>query len=156
MFGACVNAPVLQVNDDFYEDLDYQTTNALLDSMETGVPLPSGSVIDHRDQSQAGQPRLPRSNLEKLLLVRKKSGGRPMLNDTDRIFTNICGWGDDCKAPRPVEIGIKLQTACSLAAMRLSNEFAHLVFEGGSRLSDRIEMVIHAKRGKGSPALSCS
>ena len=43
--GACVNAPVLQVNDDFYEDLDYQTTNALLDSMETGVPLPSGSVI---------------------------------------------------------------------------------------------------------------
>lgn len=42
--GACVNAPILQVNDDFYEDLDYQTTGALLDSLEAGVPLPVGSV----------------------------------------------------------------------------------------------------------------
>ena len=31
--GACVNAPILQVNDDFYEDLDYETTVALLDSL---------------------------------------------------------------------------------------------------------------------------
>ena len=42
--GACVNAPILQVNDDFYEDLDYQTTGALLDSLEAGTPLPVGSV----------------------------------------------------------------------------------------------------------------
>ena len=42
--GACVNAPILQVNDDFYEDLDYQTTGALLDSLEAGAPLPVGSV----------------------------------------------------------------------------------------------------------------
>ena len=42
--GACVNAPILQVNDDFYEDLDYQTTGALLDSLEAGSPLPVGSV----------------------------------------------------------------------------------------------------------------
>ena len=43
--GACVNAPILQVNDDFYEDLDYQTTSDLLESLETGVPLPVGSVL---------------------------------------------------------------------------------------------------------------
>ena len=42
--GACVNAPILQVNDDFYEDLDYQTTGELLDSLEAGTPLPVGSV----------------------------------------------------------------------------------------------------------------
>ena len=42
--GACVNAPILQVNDDFYEDLDYQTTGTLLDSLEAGTPLPVGSV----------------------------------------------------------------------------------------------------------------
>lgn len=42
--GACVNAPILQVNDDFYEDLDYETTGALLDSLEAGEPLPVGSV----------------------------------------------------------------------------------------------------------------
>jgi len=43
--GACVNAPILQVNDDFYEDLDYQTTSDLLESLEAGVPLPVGSVL---------------------------------------------------------------------------------------------------------------
>ena len=42
--GACVNAPILQVNDDFYEDLDYQTTGQLLDSLEAGAPLPVGSL----------------------------------------------------------------------------------------------------------------
>ena len=43
--GACVNAPILQVNDDFYEDLDYQTTSDLLESLEAGVPLRVGSVL---------------------------------------------------------------------------------------------------------------
>jgi NADH-quinone oxidoreductase E subunit len=43
--GACVNAPILQVNDDFYEDLDYASTAALLASLETDAPLPVGSVM---------------------------------------------------------------------------------------------------------------
>ena len=42
--GACVNAPILQVNDDFYEDLDYASTGALLDSLEADEPLLVGSV----------------------------------------------------------------------------------------------------------------
>ena len=42
--GACVNAPILQVNDDFYEDLDYASTGALLDSLEADEQLPIGSV----------------------------------------------------------------------------------------------------------------
>jgi len=42
--GACVNAPILQVNDDFYEDLDYASTGALLDSLEADEPLAVGSV----------------------------------------------------------------------------------------------------------------
>ena len=43
--GACVNAPILQVNDDFYEDLDYATTTKLLESLEADDPLPVGSVL---------------------------------------------------------------------------------------------------------------
>ena len=43
--GACVNAPILQVNDDFYEDLDYQTTCDLLESLEVGRSLPVGSAL---------------------------------------------------------------------------------------------------------------
>ena len=40
-----MNAPILQVNDDFYEDLDYQSTGALLDSLEADAPSVVGSII---------------------------------------------------------------------------------------------------------------
>jgi NADH-quinone oxidoreductase E subunit len=52
--GACVNAPILQVNDDFYEDLDYQTTGALLDSLEADAPLPVGSVVGRSGSEASG------------------------------------------------------------------------------------------------------
>jgi NADH-quinone oxidoreductase E subunit len=42
--GACVNAPILQVNDDFYEDLDGPKTEALLDALRDGKPPPVGSL----------------------------------------------------------------------------------------------------------------
>ena len=51
--GACVNAPILQVNDDFYEDLDYASTGALLDSLEADEPLPVGSVIGRSGSESA-------------------------------------------------------------------------------------------------------
>ena len=43
--GACVNAPILQVNDDFYEDLDGPATEALIEALRAGAPPPPGSVI---------------------------------------------------------------------------------------------------------------
>ena len=52
--GACVNAPILQVNDDFYEDLDYETTGALLDSLEADAPLPVGSVVGRSGSEASG------------------------------------------------------------------------------------------------------
>lgn len=42
--GACVNAPILQVNDDYYEDLDGPATEALLDALASGKPPSVGSV----------------------------------------------------------------------------------------------------------------
>ena len=51
--GACVNAPILQVNDDFYEDLDYASTGALLDSLEADEPLPVGSVTGRSGSESA-------------------------------------------------------------------------------------------------------
>lgn len=46
--GACVNAPILQVNDDFYEDLDGPATEKLLDGLRDGTAPPPGSVIGRR------------------------------------------------------------------------------------------------------------
>ena len=46
--GACVNAPILQINDDFYEDLDGPATARLLDAARRGALPPPGSVIGRR------------------------------------------------------------------------------------------------------------
>jgi NADH-quinone oxidoreductase subunit E len=46
--GACVNAPILQVNDDFYEDLDAASTEALLDALRQGKAPPIGSLAGRR------------------------------------------------------------------------------------------------------------
>ncbi|HEY2539520.1 MAG TPA: NADH-quinone oxidoreductase subunit NuoE [Stellaceae bacterium] len=54
--GACVNAPVLQVNDDFYEDLDGPATEALLDAFRAGSPPPPGSVIGRRSSEPVSGP----------------------------------------------------------------------------------------------------
>src|SRR5438477_3545396 len=51
--GACVNAPILQVNDDFYEDLDGPSTEALLDALRQGKPPPVGSLNGRRGSAPA-------------------------------------------------------------------------------------------------------
>lgn len=44
--GACVNAPILQINDDYFEDLDAERTEALLTKLKAGEPLPpAGSSV---------------------------------------------------------------------------------------------------------------
>ena len=34
--GACVSAPMIQINDDYYEDLDEKSTIEILDSLVKG------------------------------------------------------------------------------------------------------------------------
>ena len=51
--GACVNAPILQVNDDFYEDLDGPSTEKLLDSLAAGTQPPMGSVTGRQGSMPA-------------------------------------------------------------------------------------------------------
>jgi len=52
--GACVNAPILQVNDDFYEDLDGPATEALIDALRAGSSPPPGSVIGRHGSAPVG------------------------------------------------------------------------------------------------------
>ena len=54
--GACVNAPILQVNDDFYEDLDGTSTEALLDALAAGSAPPHGSVAGRQGSMPATGP----------------------------------------------------------------------------------------------------
>jgi NADH-quinone oxidoreductase E subunit len=41
--GACVNAPIIQVNDDFYEDLDPSSTEVLIDALARGETPPASA-----------------------------------------------------------------------------------------------------------------
>jgi NADH-quinone oxidoreductase subunit E len=54
--GACANAPMVQVNDDNYEDLDYDRTLALLDALARGERPEPGSTIGRRVSCPEGGP----------------------------------------------------------------------------------------------------
>ena len=43
--GACSNAPMVQINDDYYEDLTPENFEKLLDDLEAGRPVRKGSQI---------------------------------------------------------------------------------------------------------------
>ena len=52
--GACVNAPVLQVDDDYYEDLDYDRTVQLLEALKRGERPAPGSTIGRETSAPEG------------------------------------------------------------------------------------------------------
>jgi NADH-quinone oxidoreductase subunit E len=54
--GACVNAPILQVDDDFYEDLDYERTVALIEALKRGERPTPGSTIGRLNSAPEGGP----------------------------------------------------------------------------------------------------
>jgi NADH-quinone oxidoreductase subunit E len=54
--GACVNAPVLQVDDDYYEDLDYGRTVALIEALRRGERPKPGSTIGRQASAPEGGP----------------------------------------------------------------------------------------------------
>jgi NADH-quinone oxidoreductase E subunit len=54
--GACVNAPVLQVDDDFYEDMDRARTLALIAALRDGKPPPPGSMTGRQTSAPEGGP----------------------------------------------------------------------------------------------------
>ena len=49
--GACVNAPMIQVNENYYEDLDEKSTSEILDSLLKDKPAKSGSYRGRKNTS---------------------------------------------------------------------------------------------------------
>ncbi len=54
--GACVNAPVVQIGDDFFEDLDGPRTEALINDLRTGRKPKVGSQIGRQTSAPEGGP----------------------------------------------------------------------------------------------------
>jgi NADH-quinone oxidoreductase subunit E len=52
--GACANAPILWVDDDFYEDLDYERTKAVLETLKRGERPAPGPQSGRRASMPSG------------------------------------------------------------------------------------------------------
>ena len=61
--GACANAPMMQIGDDYYEDLDVKSTHAILDELKTGNQPKAGS--------QKGRHRSEPANASASLAIQK-------------------------------------------------------------------------------------
>lgn len=55
--GACVNAPMVQINDDYYEDLNVENFSALLDDLKKGKKPKIGTQIDRRNSAPVGEAK---------------------------------------------------------------------------------------------------
>ncbi|MBY0332091.1 MAG: NADH-quinone oxidoreductase subunit NuoE [Acetobacteraceae bacterium] len=53
--GGCVNAPILQVDDDYYEDMDYDSTVRLIDALRRGDRPVPGSMIGRQTSAPIGE-----------------------------------------------------------------------------------------------------
>ena len=116
--GACCNAPMVQINDDYYEDLTPENFASLLDDLAAGRPVRKGSQTGRSSSepvggltslttlygadgrsgpsSQASQPpghdQPAQDDAQGAQDV--NTGHYAMLEDKDRIFTNLYGFGD--------------------------------------------------------------
>lgn len=54
--GACVNAPILQVDNDFYEDMDAERTTRLIEALRRDERPPPGSMTGRQTSAPEGGP----------------------------------------------------------------------------------------------------
>lgn len=53
--GACVNAPMMQINDDYYEDLDPDSTAAIIDALAKGETPKAGPQSGRKGAEPMGE-----------------------------------------------------------------------------------------------------
>ncbi len=54
--GACVNAPMAQIGDDYYEDLDASSVTALIEALKRGENPKPGPQVDRQTSAPVGGP----------------------------------------------------------------------------------------------------
>ena len=80
--GACCNAPMVQINDDYYEDLTAENFEALLDNLEAGRPVERGSQTGRKTSEPAGGL----TALQSLYGVDGRSGPGCGVNDPNKHY----------------------------------------------------------------------
>jgi NADH-quinone oxidoreductase subunit E len=81
--GACCNAPMVQINDDYYEDLSAENFETLLDDLAAGRPVTIGSQTGRKTSEPAGGL----TSLMSLYGVDGKSGPQCGTHDPNKHYT---------------------------------------------------------------------
>ena len=146
--GACVNAPILQVDDDFYEDLDAERTKALIEALARGRAAAAG--LDDRAPDLGAGRRADHADHAAIRTRRLEA----MLADKDRIFTNLYGLHDRRLKARAVarRLGQHRRRSSPTRPRRDRRRDEGL---GPARprrrgIPDRPEMVVHAEDSRTS------
>jgi len=73
--GACANAPMVQINDDNYEDLTEESMGAILDALAAGQAPKPGPQIERQTSCQVGGPTTLKKMAERNYDYRPQWGG---------------------------------------------------------------------------------
>jgi NADH-quinone oxidoreductase subunit E len=98
--GACVNAPVAQINYDYYEDLTPETFTRILDDLAAGKEVKPGPQIDRQLSAPIGGPT---TLTDPNLFARRNSGAKqePALADADAKKPGEAANVRDAAVPKP-------------------------------------------------------
>lgn len=134
--GACVNAPMVQIDSDTYEDLTPDSFNRLIDDIAAGRPLKPGPQIDRQFSEPAGgatslmddadlsaseqpQPLVGESPAERAL----ESGDEPQTSDDLKLISGV---------------GPKLEQKLNALGVRRFAEIALWTTEDVARFDDKL------------------
>jgi NADH dehydrogenase (ubiquinone) flavoprotein 2 len=67
--GACVNAPMVQINDNYYEDLTPENMKILIDDLRAGRPVSVGSQTGRRGSMALPGPTTLEAQAKKLKIT---------------------------------------------------------------------------------------
>jgi NADH-quinone oxidoreductase subunit E len=98
--GACVNAPVAQINYDYYEDLTPASFGRILDRLIAGEQVTPGPQIDRQLSAPVGGPT---TLIDPFLYARLQNRQRqePALSDTDAKKPGEAANIRDAGVPKP-------------------------------------------------------
>jgi NADH-quinone oxidoreductase subunit E len=98
--GACVNAPVMQINSDYYEDLTSETFMQILSDLAAGKGVEPGPQDGRQFSAPMGGP----TTLTDPNLYKRGNGGpknEPALSDTDAKKPGAAANVHEAAVPKP-------------------------------------------------------
>ena len=98
--GACVNAPMVQINFDNYEDLTPERFAGILDDLAAGRPVKPGPQIDRQFSAPVGGP----TTLTDPSIYERRTGGKPqepVLADADAKRPGAAANVHEAGIPKP-------------------------------------------------------